>query len=141
MSITHFMSLLGLPLLAARLTPAHAAAPDHPVLVIGALHDLHEREPAFGYDQLRAAIRAFIPDILVLEVRPDELDERKPTPGRPEYPAVIWPLLAETGVEAVAMEPGGEAFKAIAGALGRPYGGPDVGCRACQSGQTRHGDR
>ena len=121
MPITHFMSLPGLPLLAAGLTPAHAAAPDHPVLVIGALHDLHEREPAFGYDQLRAAIRAFMPDILVLEVRPDELDERKPTPGRPEYPAVIWPLLAETGVEAVAMEPGGEAFKVIAGEAGAAF--------------------
>lgn len=121
MRTTRFFCLLGLPLLAAGLTPAHAAAPDHPVLIIGALHDLHEREPAFGYDQLRAAIRVFAPDILVLEVRPDELDEKKPTPGRPEYPAVIWPLLAETGVEAVAMEPGGAVFQAITGEAGAAF--------------------
>lgn len=121
MRTTRFFCLFGLPLLAAGLIPAHAATPDHPVLIIGALHDLHEREPAFGYDQLRVAIRVFAPDILVLEVRPDELDERKPTPGRPEYPAVIWPLLAETGIEAVAMEPGGAVFQAITGEAGAAF--------------------
>lgn len=121
MPIMRFLSSLGLPLLAAGSIPAHAAPPDNPVLVIGALHDLHSREPAFGYDQLRAAILAFAPDILVLEVRPDELAERKATPGRPEYPAVIWPLLAAMDVKAVAMEPGGELFEAIAGEAGAAF--------------------
>jgi hypothetical protein len=85
------------------------------VLVIGALHHLHEREPSFRYEELKEAIVAFAPDILVLEVRPDELAQRTVTPGRPEYPAVIWPLLSDRRIEAVAMEPGGESFKTITG--------------------------
>ncbi|MFC3711130.1 hypothetical protein ACFOMD_01015 [Sphingoaurantiacus capsulatus] len=100
-------------------TPA-AAAPDS-VTVIGALHGLHAKEPAFDYGALKAAILAFKPDLLVLEVRPDELAGRTATPGRPEYPAVIWPLLAETKVAAVAMEPGGETFKEMTGAAGLAF--------------------
>lgn len=123
MRSARFFSLLALPLLAAGLAPASAAASDDRVLVIGTLHDLHTREPAFGYDQLRDAILAFAPDVLVLEVRPDELAERKATPGRPEYPAVIWPLLAEMRVEAVAMEPGGDLFEAITGEAGAAFEG------------------
>jgi len=121
MRIAHVYSLLILPLLAAGTTTANAADPASQVLVIGALHDLHTREPAFGYDQLRAAILAFSPDVLVLEVRPDELAERKVTPGRPEYPAVIWPLLAKMGIEAIAMEPGGEIFKSITSQAGAAF--------------------
>lgn len=117
MPMRYFLSLLAAPLLAA--TPAIAS--DDRVLVIGALHHLHEREPAFGYDQLRAAIIAFAPDVLVLEVRPDELAERKATPGRPEYPAVIWPLLALMKTATVAMEPGGDLFKAITGEAGAAF--------------------
>lgn len=101
--------------------PARPAAGDDRVMVIGALHGLHEREPAFDYARLRAAIVAFRPDVLVLEVRPDELAERKETPGRPEYPAVIWPLLDRLRVRAVAMEPGGNTFQAIASAAGAAF--------------------
>lgn len=100
---------------------AGSAAPPDQVIVIGALHALHEREPGFGYDRLGAAIQSFAPDILVLEVRPDELAERKETPGRPEYPAVVWPLLARSDVKAVAMEPGGATFDAISGAAGAAF--------------------
>lgn len=118
MRLSRFFILLTLPLMA---TTASAKTADDAVLVIGALHDLHDREPGFGYDRLRAAIAAFAPDVLVLEVRPDELAKRKHTPGRPEYPAVIWPLLAEMRVEAVAMEPGGEIFTAITGEAGAAF--------------------
>lgn len=110
--------LLILPLMMAASAPAAGPPRDDSVMVIGALHGLHARAPAFGYDQLRAAILAFKPDVLVLEVRPDELAERKATPGRPEYPAVIWPLLDRLRVRSVAMEPGGDTFKAISDAAG-----------------------
>jgi hypothetical protein len=113
--------LLALPVLMALPAIADTAPPNGPVLIVGALHHLHEREPAFDYDRLRLSILAFKPDVLVLEVRPDELAERKATPGRPEYPAVVWPLLTEMSVEAVAMEPGGEMFKEIAGAAGEAF--------------------
>lgn len=101
--------------------PAGAAEPAAPVAVIGALHGLHAREPDFGYAALAAAIVAFRPDVLVLEVRPDELAERKQTPGRPEYPAVLWPLLARSSVAVHAMEPGGAAFAEMAGKAGAAF--------------------
>lgn len=113
--------LLALPVLLAMPAIADTTAPDGPVVIVGALHHLHEREPAFDFSRLRLSILAFKPDVLVLEVRPDELAERKATPGRPEYPAVVWPLLTEISAEAVAMEPGGEMFKEIAGAAGEAF--------------------
>ncbi|KTE06007.1 hypothetical protein [Sphingopyxis sp. H115] len=125
MRSAHLFALLAAPVLAAVAPLASAAAPPAPrgdaVLVIGALHDLHLREPAFGYDDLDAAIRAFAPDVLVLEVRADELARRTVTPGRPEYPAVIWPLLAAMHVETVAMEPDGDLFEAISGEAGAAF--------------------
>lgn len=105
--------LFALPMLLLAIGSIQAFEADDRVVVIGALHGLHDREPAFDHDRLRSAIEDFRPQVLVLEVRPDELAERKPTPGRPEYPAVVWPLLARMRVDAVAMEPGGVLFEDI----------------------------
>jgi hypothetical protein len=96
---------------------AATARPDG-VYVVGAIQRLHAAEPSYGFDDLRRIITALKPDLLVLEVRPDELADRKETPGRPEYPAVVWPYLASHPTAAVAMEPGGEAFKAMTGEAG-----------------------
>ncbi|MDG2522213.1 hypothetical protein P7B02_11740 [Caulobacter segnis] len=95
---------------------AHAACPAQPadaVAVIGALHGLHAKSSGFSYAALRRAILDFKPDVLVLEVRPDELIDRAVTPGRPEYPEVIWPLLKQRKIVSVPMEPGGDVFKAM----------------------------
>jgi hypothetical protein len=85
------------------------AQPD--VFVLGALHELHKSEESFSFDDLREALLELKADVWVLEVRPAELTARSHTPGRPEYPAVIWPLLKQTRAVAVAMEPGGDEFK------------------------------
>lgn len=98
-----------------------SAQPSDGVIVVGALQRLHTSEPDFSFDHLRRVIEAARPDVLVLEVRPDELAERKETPGRPEYPAVVWPWLAANPVTAVAMEPGGEVFAAMNGAAGQRF--------------------
>ncbi|MET0294943.1 MAG: hypothetical protein ABW042_07990 [Phenylobacterium sp.] len=103
---------------------AHAACPTPPadaVAVIGALHGLHAKAPGFGYGALRQAIVDFRPDVLVLEVRPDELIDRAVTPGRPEYPQVVWPLLKTMKVIAVPMEPGGDMFKAMVAEAGAAF--------------------
>jgi hypothetical protein len=103
--------------------PVHAQTAPRPdaVLVLGALHDLHAREESFGYDRLRQILETFRPDVVVLEVRPDELAGRTDTPGRPEYPKMVWPWLGASGAEAVAMEPGGKRFEALAGAAGAAF--------------------
>lgn len=90
-------------------TPCAAAE----VYVVGALHRLHATEAAFAYADLRRIIEAIEPEVMLLEVRPDELAERKETPGRPEYPAVVWPLLATMKTTALPMEPGGATFQAM----------------------------
>lgn len=80
------------------------------VYIVGALHRLHATETDFDFAVLRRVIETIDADVMLLEVRPDELDERKDTPGRPEYPQVVWPLLRHTTVRAEAMEPGGPQF-------------------------------
>ncbi len=98
-----------------------AAQADDKIFILGALHGLHEKEESFSYTDLKAIIDRLAPDVMVLEVRPDELMERKDTPGRPEYPAVIWPMLDGTPVAMVAMEPGGEDFKRMTGKAGAAF--------------------
>jgi hypothetical protein len=100
----------------------HAASvPTDGVYVVGAIQRLHATEPSFTFDDLRRIIDVVRPDVLLLEVRPDELAERKETQGRPEYPAVVWPYLAGHPAAAVAMEPGGKDFEAMTGAAGRRF--------------------
>jgi hypothetical protein len=100
----------------------HAATtPPDGVYVVGAIQRLHATEPSFSFDDLRRIIEAVRPEVLVLEVRPDELAERKETQGRPEYPAVVWPWLAEHPTTALPMEPGGKVFEAMTGDAGRRF--------------------
>jgi len=121
------MRHLRLPLLALALAAGftgqlHAAtAPANGVYLVGALQRLHATEPSFSFDDLRRIIEAARPDVLVLEVRPDELAEHKETQGRPEYSAVVWPYLAAHPTTAVPMEPGGQVFEAMTGAAGRRF--------------------
>jgi hypothetical protein len=58
---------------------------------------------------------------VVLEVRPDEAEERKDTPGRPEYPNVVWPWLADHPTPVISMEPGGKTFAEMTGAAGARF--------------------
>jgi hypothetical protein len=100
----------------------HAAtAPPDGVYVVGAIQRLHATEPSFSFDHLRRIIEVVRPQVLVLEVRPDELAEHKETQGRPEYPAVVWPYLAAHPTTALPMEPGGKVFEAMTGAAGRRF--------------------
>lgn len=87
-----------------------ASRDDNGIYIVGGLHALHETEESFDYAALEELIDAIDPEVMLLEVRPDELAERKETPGRPEYPAVIWPMLDESDVTAVGMEPGDPLF-------------------------------
>lgn len=89
------------------------AAEQNQVIVIGALHQLHGKEPSFDYAALERAVRRAAPAVIVLEVRADELQGRTETPGRPEYPAVLWQLLQEVRAETVAMEPSGDTFRQL----------------------------
>lgn len=112
--------LLALTLCAGLATGAHAEPADG-VFVVGAIQRLHATECAYGYADLRRILDAVKPDLVVLEVRPDEAAERKDTPGRPEYPNVVWPWLADHPLPVISMEPGGKAFAEMAGAAGAMF--------------------
>jgi hypothetical protein len=83
---------------------APANARDSELFILGALHGLHEREESFGYDALYRVIEAIKPDVMLLEVTPEELAGKLETKGRPEYPKVVWPMLAARAPKAYAME-------------------------------------
>lgn len=91
------------------------------LLVLAPLHELHARETGFTHEDLRRILDAAAPDILVVETRPDELEGRTDTPGRPEYPAAVWPWIQSRDLQVEAMEPGGATFAAMTGAAGAKY--------------------
>ncbi len=105
---------------AASAQTPNGLAPDA-VIILAPLHGLHEQEPAFSYEDLRGILEAADPDVLLVETRPDELSGRTETPGRPEYPAVVWPWLEPRTILVEAMEPGGEIFAAMTQATGAKY--------------------
>lgn len=98
------LTALAAAAVALSLVAAPAAAKDAEVFILGALHGLHEQEESFGYAELGRVIAAIKPDVVLLEVTPEELAGKLETKGRPEYPKVIWPLLTEQGPKAYAME-------------------------------------
>jgi len=112
--------LLALSLCAGFAAPAHAQPADG-VYVVAAIQRLHASEPAYGYPHLRRILDAVRPDVVVLEVRPDEAEARKDTPGRPEYPNVVWPWLADHPLPVISMEPGGTTFAQMTGAAGARF--------------------
>lgn len=90
---------------ATAIPSARAAAPAE-VYIVGALHSLHEQEASFTYDDLGKVIAAIKPEVMLLEVTPEELAGKLETKGRPEYPKVIWPMFKEGGPTSYAMELG-----------------------------------
>lgn len=113
--------LLALTLCAGFAAPAHSQTRPDGVYVVAAVQRLHATEPAYSYDHLRRILDAVRPDVVVLEVRPDEAVERKDTPGRPEYPNVVWPWLADHPLPVISMEPGGKTFATMTGAAGARF--------------------
>jgi hypothetical protein len=98
-------ALLALSLTVASVGPTTTEQTE--VFVLASIGSLHEKVEGFRYRALDEVIRAIRPDVMVLEVTPEELVERRDTKGRPEYPNVVWPMLAKPGApRAYAMEAG-----------------------------------
>jgi hypothetical protein len=56
------------------------------VLVVASLHGAHRDHPAYRYEDLYSAIRAFAPDLVAVEIRQEDLDRGE------EYLARNYPL-------------------------------------------------
>ena len=117
---------------------APAVAKDSEVFVLGALHGLHEQEESFGYAELERVIEEIKPDVLLLEVTPEELAGKLETKGRPEYPKVVWPLLARSGIKAYAMEAAQPLYGELTGDAGERWGEFTMNFPADETALTAH---
>lgn len=107
------------PLSGIAAEPAASSETKPEVFVIGTLYRQHEQVPAYSTDVLRRMILAMKPDVLVLDVTPEELAARKVHASKIEYPEAIFPL-ADTGDYALyAAEPAKPLFDEITQGIGK----------------------
>lgn len=95
--------------------PAVVAAQPAPatVIVLDTLHQLHAEVPAYDNTMLGRAIEHLKPDVLCVELQPDDLTTRPPEQTKQEYPAVIYPLIDRHHSRVYAMEPAEPTYSAI----------------------------
>ncbi|HJU39165.1 MAG TPA: hypothetical protein VJ724_06290, partial [Tahibacter sp.] len=94
---------------------AFAAKPQ--VFVVGTLYKKHETVAAYDLAALSRIVEAIAPDVVVLDVNPTELAERKVFPGKVEYTRVLFPYVEKRGVKAYAGEPAEPTFTDIVNAV------------------------
>lgn len=108
-----------LALLGALAAAPAPAAPPAEVHLLGTVHSRHERLDAYGFEDLRSIVEDIAPDVLLLELTPEELATRTPSVGKQEYPRVLFPLMDAGDYVVEVWEPGGALFEDITGAAAR----------------------
>ena len=85
---------------------AHSATPPaSQVVVLCALHQMHEEASYYTYADLSAAIERLRPDVLAVELTPADLKARTEQKNKREYQNSVYPLLQRHSWTAVALEP------------------------------------
>jgi hypothetical protein len=84
---------------------AHAASRPAEVVVLCALHQLHEEVAYYTYADLSAEIERLHPDVLAVELTPADLKARTEQKNKREYQNSVYPLLQRHNWTAVALEP------------------------------------
>lgn len=107
--------LLGAWLALPMAAMAHSAPAT--VVVLDTLHQMHADVPAYGNTALGRAIERLKPDVLCVELQPDDLTARPPEKTKQEYPAVVYPLIDRHHYRVYAMEPAEPLY----GTLLAPY--------------------
>lgn len=97
---------LAFPVMATAQTPAT-------VVVLDTLHQMHAEVPAYDNAALGHAIERLKPDVLCVELQPDDLTTRPVEKTKQEYPAVIYPLIDHHHYRVYAMEPTEPLYDAI----------------------------
>lgn len=94
-------------------------AADRPteVVVLGALHQMHEEVPGYSYANLKTSIDRLHPDVLAVELTPSDLAGRVVQKNKREYQNAVYPLLQQYKWKAVAMEPEGERRAVLLGEM------------------------
>lgn len=106
--------LLAATLAIATISPALAASE---VFLLGTLYKRHEQVPAYNVDTLVRIVEKVAPDVLVLDVTPDELRKRTVFPGKVEYTNGIFPLMDKRKFITYPAEPAEPLFSEIVEAV------------------------
>jgi len=75
------------------------------VVVLCALHQLHEQAPFYTYADLNAAIEKLHPDVLAVELTPADLKDKVEQKNKREYQNSVYHLLRRHNWTTVALEP------------------------------------
>jgi Family of unknown function (DUF5694) len=85
---------------------SHAATPPaSEVVVLCALHQLHEETSYYTYADLSTEIERLHPDVLAVELTPADLKAKVEQKNKREYQNSVYPLLQRHNWTAVALEP------------------------------------
>jgi len=101
-------------LAAATISPALAASE---VFLLGTLYKRHEQVPVYNVDTLVRIVEKVAPDVLVLDVTPEELNKRTVFPGKVEYTNGIFPLMDKRKFITYPAEPAEPMFSEIVEAV------------------------
>ncbi|HST11423.1 MAG TPA: hypothetical protein VLL05_13685 [Terriglobales bacterium] len=100
------MKSLTILLVFAFAVSAYAAAPPvTEVVVLCALHQLHEQAAYYTYSDLSSAIEPLHPDVLAVELTPKDLHDRVEQKNKREYQNSVFPLLKRHNWVVIALEP------------------------------------
>lgn len=127
--------LLVLALAPAMALPLRATTiPPTQVAVLATLHQLHATTPAYSFEALGRAIERLQPDVLCVELQPDDLQRRPAEPTKQEYTEVVYPLIDRHHYRLYAMEPAEPAYSSIL----TPYiqAGQDFSVRAPEQAEA-----
>jgi hypothetical protein len=96
---------------------AQAQAPAE-IYILATLYQRHATTPAYSHDSLRQIVQRIKPDVVVLDVSPNELQAQTVHPSKAEYPEVIFPLVRSEQIRAYPGEPPEPVFSEIVSQLG-----------------------
>lgn len=85
------------------------------ILVLSTLHQLHGQLDYYTYDHLSHIITSFAPEVLAVELTPDDLHARKPQRVKQEYQQSVYPLLDALGCETIPLEPAEPLYSELVG--------------------------
>ncbi len=88
------------------------------VMVLATLHQLHGQVDFYTFEDLTRILKRFSPEVLAVELTPQELKDRRPQPVKQEYPRSVYPLLDALPWEVVPLEPEEPLYSELV-ALGR----------------------
>lgn len=104
------------------LTPAQAQQAPTDVYLIGTLYKRHEQVPAFDVAVLRRIIADIKPDVMVLDVTPEELKKKSVHASKIEYTQTVFPLIASGSYAVYPAEPAEPMFSEIVQGLSARLG-------------------